>query len=416
SAPDARADEFETPQKSVPSSPSRGGGGSSLFAEQESEPRRAAEELRGPFTSALRTIESLAEANGFSSLDLAAPATSCACASTGATSSASSSSMASPSDASLATTKAGSNTSPHELSAAKRPHSTAVPLQKLKREAATSVFKCALQPRDTFMQAVTGKAPNAHHRAQALPIRPHVHAHSSATQDSTDRGRLQNRIRSLEDARKQLAVDGECEDAVALISAQISTAKSSIITAKPIGAQLDGCRAALERAAKRQSKAEEAVQQALTDLDKSKADVEYYQLELARLERELASKPDAQPAAGVLNTDSVIQLTNGLLQLVNVLRDPMNQTIPMGTVADQLSNIVTSLSHTSNQRPQSDPYFMNTSENMDAGRPASSPEGCPRMRTKVVSTRINGKQPILKRMRIIGKQRLLNARRETAEL
>ena len=115
------------------------------------------------------------------------------------------------------------------------------------------------------------------------------------------------KIAALEKAKKALLEAGNCEDTVSSMDAQIISAKQELHASKPIGAQIDGCRSALDRAKKRELKAAEALQEANAALVSAQSDVAKYNADLAKLEAEVASTPPAAFAEANVPIISALQ-------------------------------------------------------------------------------------------------------------
>ena len=123
-------------------------------------------------------------------------------------------------------------------------------------------------------------------------VAPRPHAAVEQTLPPVDRRGVNEEIKALVASLRALPEDPSCDPIRACIAAKISEQKQSIIRAKPIGAQVDACRALLSRCQHRRDQAFHAVtvaQQVMIDADKEVADA---QADLSKLESELASSDE----------------------------------------------------------------------------------------------------------------------------
>ena len=130
--------------------------------------------------------------------------------------------------------------------------------------------------------------------------------HNASVQPSaygSDRTQLQEEIKALQSAL-DLVPDVEENDVVrSTILAKIESKKAAIIASKPLGARIDGCRAALERAQSRKSQAEKSLTLAQAAVQQADAEVANLAQQLQHLEQEVA--PQSEPAEQANSIESM---------------------------------------------------------------------------------------------------------------
>jgi len=106
------------------------------------------------------------------------------------------------------------------------------------------------------------------------------------------RAELNTRIRHLEVALGSLPEEPSYQAARDTLVSQIREHKRLIMISKPIGARIDGCRSALERAQRRREKAQETLAEAIAASDASQAEVLMLERDLLDLEQHFAAHPE----------------------------------------------------------------------------------------------------------------------------
>ena len=106
-----------------------------------------------------------------------------------------------------------------------------------------------------------------------------------------DKASLNASIKALEAALHHLPPESTHDATRAHLIERISAEKRLIMKAKPLGAQLDSCKAALERAQRRREQAQEAMDLAKATLESAGVEVQRLQSELNELESTVAMQP-----------------------------------------------------------------------------------------------------------------------------
>ena len=137
-------------------------------------------------------------------------------------------------------------------------------------------------------------------------------------------------IKALEAALHQLPADAGNQQTRDHLIERINAEKRAIMKAKPLGAQLDGCRSALDRAEKRREQAREALRLATDTLEAADAEVNRLHDEKIELEKMVAMQaPSAREDgrhAGASPSDSI---ENMIASLQNVLKEMKDaRTVP----------------------------------------------------------------------------------------
>ena len=161
--------------------------------------------------------------------------------------------------------------------------------------------------------------------AQAAPAAewaPAPRGHAAAEQTTTvvvdgatvsaDRAQLHQSIRSLNAALAQLPDSPEHQVTRNFLHTAIAEHKRSITAMRPLGAQLDGCRAALQRAEARKEKAQQARDDAELAIATAASEIDQLTSELAALEMQV-SQPDPAPSS----PDCVDKLTGSLSAVID---------------------------------------------------------------------------------------------------
>ena len=140
-------------------------------------------------------------------------------------------------------------------------------------------------------------------------------------------------IKALESALAQVPEGDTFAATRSTISAQIADLKKSITRSKPMGAQLDSCRAAIERAMKRKQCALEAAEKAHKDLQEAENQIEQLQEDLVQLEAQVASHHAQEHAhQNVAQVDSIQGTANALQKVLNEMQT--SPTVPQESVAE----------------------------------------------------------------------------------
>ena len=108
----------------------------------------------------------------------------------------------------------------------------------------------------------------------------------------------------LQQLQASLAALPDCQEFLAVrnqLLKQIEETKTKVSSSKPLGARLDGCRNALERARQRQATAEAALQAATLARDAAKSQVAKYESELAELETLVADEAQKKRSSSCLS-------------------------------------------------------------------------------------------------------------------
>ena len=145
---------------------------------------------------------------------------------------------------------------------------------------------------------------------------------ATTTPTAASRGALHSRIRCLEAALAALppptSIDDDCYKIPRdELMKQIAALKRQIIDAKPIGARIDGCRAALTRAMKRRDSGHEALHAAQAVVTAADIEVATLEIDLQTLEVELQSSTEAEPETA----ESLITVEAGCARLISRLQE-----------------------------------------------------------------------------------------------
>ena len=145
---------------------------------------------------------------------------------------------------------------------------------------------------------------------------------STTTPTTASRGALHNRIRCLEAALAALPPPTSFDDDCYKIPRdelvkQIGALKRQIIDAKPIGARIDGCRAALARAMKRRDSGHDALQAAQAVVTATDIEVATLEIDLQTLEFELQASTEAEPETA----ESLPTVEAGCARLISRLQE-----------------------------------------------------------------------------------------------
>ena len=139
-------------------------------------------------------------------------------------------------------------------------------------------------------------------------------------------------IKALENALAQVPTGEAFAATRDVITSQIADLKKNITRSKPMGAQLDSCKAAIERATKRKQNALEAAEKAHKDLQEAENQIEYLQKDLIDLEAQVANHHNQDTIQqNVAQVDSVQSMADALQKvLIEMNASP---TVPQETVA-----------------------------------------------------------------------------------
>ena len=145
---------------------------------------------------------------------------------------------------------------------------------------------------------------------------------ATTTPTTASRGALHSRIRCLEAALAALppptSLDDDCYKIPRdELMKQIAALKRQMIDAKPIGARIDGCRAALTRAMKRRDSGHEALHAAQAVVTAADIEVATLEIDLQTLEVELQSSTEAEPETA----ESLITVEAGCARLISRLQE-----------------------------------------------------------------------------------------------
>ena len=125
---------------------------------------------------------------------------------------------------------------------------------------------------------------------------------------------LAAKIQALEKA-KSLFQSADSADLAANIDAQIAKHKALILQTRPLGAQLDGAKAALARASARRTQGDEMALEAAKFISAADEDIRRYTLECTSLESRIAESVPPPPAAVLIGEDAS-QVLSGLEDMV----------------------------------------------------------------------------------------------------
>ena len=182
------------------------------------------------------------------------------------------------------------------------------------------------------------------------PQAPHtLNMCESATADPSlpqDREALTAGIKSLSNALAALPETVEFAAQRAALNASIAAYKAQIVRIKPLGAQLDGCKAALTRALAREASAHAEVQKATTALEHASAEVGNIQKELASLELAvtLATSQTSETTSQSRAMNSMQGLAVALERVLGELK--AGQAVPpslVGAAQDQMRSLYTNI-------------------------------------------------------------------------
>ena len=140
---------------------------------------------------------------------------------------------------------------------------------------------------------------------------PGQQAHA-AGHPPASRAEISNQIKVLEAALLQLPDTVAFERARKQLSDDVAEAKRKIIDLKPVGARMDACKEAIERATQRRMQARETLRLASEAVDSSEAEVARLGQELAGLEKAVAQEQDASSKAN----NSLEQLESGMTAVI----------------------------------------------------------------------------------------------------
>ena len=141
---------------------------------------------------------------------------------------------------------------------------------------------------------------------------------ATTTPTTASRGALHSRIRCLEAALAALPPPTSFDDDCYKIPRdelvkQIAALKRQIIGAKPIGARIDGCRAALTRAMTRRDSGHEALHAAQAVVTAADIEVATFEIDFLTLGVELQSSTETEPETA----ESLITAEAGCARLIN---------------------------------------------------------------------------------------------------
>ena len=159
---------------------------------------------------------------------------------------------------------------------------------------------------------------------------------SAATDGSTavTRAELNTRIRHLETAHGSLPEEPSYRAARDTLVSQIREHKRLIMISKPIGARIDSCRSALERAQCRREKAQKTLTEAIAASDASQVEVLMLERDLLDLEQHFAAHPEE-----ATQSLSLVQTACG--KLVEQLAANQVDTAHITEAKQLISNLVT---------------------------------------------------------------------------
>jgi len=212
---------------------------------------------------------------------------------------------------------------------------------------------------------------------------------------STAKAELSNRIKSIEAAIALLPSDPDFDWQRDALRGKVSDMKREISDAKPIGARIDGARAALQRSQERRAEAERALALAQAVVSAAEAETDKIAGELAELEAALAhSHQEAAEAVPSLSSSPVEALGVQLAQFLSALKadehvDPTHFSQAEAHVNQLIAGFEATLSHAGLAREAA-----GKPPRRLAGKQAPPQQGLPAPSEPVEpSTRLTGKQP-----------------------
>ena len=112
-----------------------------------------------------------------------------------------------------------------------------------------------------------------------------------------DKGQLQEDIKALQAALDLLPDVTDNAELRSSLATKIAGKKAAIIACKPLGARIDGCRGALERAQTRKANAMRSLSEAQAAIEQSDLEVAHLALQLQQLESEVATHAEPSEQA-----------------------------------------------------------------------------------------------------------------------
>ena len=137
----------------------------------------------------------------------------------------------------------------------------------------------------------------------------------SSTLDGSAKGEVGEEIRQLEKAIVSLPEGSSYDGTREQLRGNIAALKMKISRSKPLGAQLDSCKAAMARAQKRMQDANEVIQKASVARDEAEKEHQRLAAEMTALELQM---PSAQPLQEP--KDSIAGLNHALAKMLEELK------------------------------------------------------------------------------------------------
>ena len=130
---------------------------------------------------------------------------------------------------------------------------------------------------------------------------PTLPAAPSQGESGGDKKELVAKLKAIEQSLAALPEEEWCQSHRLALQAQAGELKKQISNTKSIGARIDGCKGALERALRRQQQAQDAIQEATTKRDSAAQDVVRFQAELRELRELEVDRSIQQQEGGCIN-------------------------------------------------------------------------------------------------------------------
>ena len=137
-------------------------------------------------------------------------------------------------------------------------------------------------------------------------------------------------IKALESALAQILAGDAFNASRSALNSQITELKRSITRSKPVGVQLDSCRAAISRAEKRRQIALDAITKAQVDLQEADVQIGDLQKDLADLEANVLSQPSCDSSAAA-HVDSIQGMASALQKVLGEMQ--LSGAVPSETVS-----------------------------------------------------------------------------------
>ena len=169
--------------------------------------------------------------------------------------------------------------------------------------------------------------------------------HDTTLPDELPKGAKGEQLRQLEMSLKSIPEGEEFDQTRQTISNNIASVKRSITVSKPIGSQIDSCRAAIGRAEKRRDSCKEQLSAASASLDAAEADLAQKHAEFAKLESQIvaASQPDCIHASAVTLTRVIGEMAQSPLIPPEALASVNEQVVKLITTLNEVAALAQSV-------------------------------------------------------------------------